>query len=235
MSDKEKYDFYCNNLPPDIDFKFPPVKGRKFQHKYLRKYSWLVYSQQENGGYCLPCALFFKSTDVRKGKGALVETAFNTYGKIYEVCNNHAERGYHKDAVTDCDAFVALMRGKRESIDIQLRKGDTIMNNRKKLHSIIETIVLCGRQNIALRGHRDSATDLEGPQSASTNHGNFWALLNFRISAGDTHLRDHLHTASRNYSSPVSLLFTSKHFHCLFQFIVKYFVLNYVHKLTCDH
>ena len=34
---------------------------------------------------------------------------------------------------------------------------------------------------------------------------------------------------------PVSLLFTSKHFHCLFQFIVKYFVLNYVHKLTCDH
>ena len=207
LSDKEKYDFYCNNLPPDIDFKFPPVKGRKFQHKYLRKYSWLVYSRQENGGYCLPCALFAKSTDVRKGKGALVETAFNTYGKISEVCDNHAERGYHKDAVTDCDAFVALMRGKRESIDIQLRKGarDTIMNNRKKFHSIIETIVLCGRQNIALRGHRDSATDLEGPQSASTNHGNFWALLNFRISAGDTHLRDHLHTASRNamYTSPV--------------------------------
>ena len=62
---------------------------------------------------------------------------------------------------------------------------------------------MCGRQNIALRGHRDSGTDLE-VQGAPSNHGNFWALLNFRISAGDTHLRDHLQRVARNatYTSP---------------------------------
>ena len=100
------------------------------------------------------------------------------------------------------------MSGKRESVLIQLREGarETIQNNRKKLCSITEIIFLCGPQNIALHGHRDSGTDMEGVQAASTNHGNFCALLNFRISAGN--LRDHLQSAARNatYTSPISII-----------------------------
>ena len=90
------------------------------------------------------------------------------------------------------------MSGKRESVSIQLREGarETIQNNRKKLCSITEIIVLCARQNIALCGHHDSGTDIEDVQAASTNHGNFCALLNFRISAEDTILRDHLQSAA---------------------------------------
>ena len=97
------------------------------------------------------------------------------------------------------------MSGKQESVLIQLREGarETIQNNRKKLFcSITEIIVLCGRQNITLCGHRDSGPDMEGVQAASTNHSNFCALLNFRISAVDT--EDHLQSAARNatYISP---------------------------------
>ena len=42
------------------------------------------------------------------------------------------------------------MSGKRESVLIQLREGarETIQNNRKKLCSITEIIVLCGQQNM---------------------------------------------------------------------------------------
>ena len=88
---------------------------------------------------------------------------------------------YHKDTMAVCDAFLERMSGKRESVSIQLREGarETIQSNRKKLCSITEIIVLCGRQNIALHGHRDSGTDMEGIQAASTNHGNFCAWLNF--------------------------------------------------------
>ena len=197
--ESEKYNFYCNHFTPDIDYKFPCEGGRSFLHRYLRKYSWLTYSRQENGGYCLPCVLFARSTDVRKGKGVFVETAFTNLKKVYEVCDYHAEREYHKDAVAACDAFVERMSGRRESVAIQLRRGlrDTIQKNRQILRSIVETIILCGRQNISLRGHRDSGIDLE-VQGAQSNHGNFWALLNFRILAGDTHLRDHLQRAARN-------------------------------------
>ena len=70
------------------------------------------------------------------------------------------------------------MSGRRESLAVQLRRGmrDTIQKNRQMLCAIVETIVLCGRQNIALHGHCDSGTDLE-VQGAPSNHGNFWALL----------------------------------------------------------
>ena len=49
-----------------------------------------------------------------------------------------------------------------------------------------------------MRGHHDSVTDLERDDSGSDNHGNFLALLNFRIEAGDTVLGEHLSTAARN-------------------------------------
>ena len=81
-----------------------------------------------------------------------------------------------------------------KSVLIQLREGarETIQINRKKLCSITDIIVLCGRQNIALHGHCDSGRDMDRVQAASTNHDNFCALLNFHISAGDTILTDHL-------------------------------------------
>ena len=71
-----------------------------------------------------------------------------------------------------------------------------IAMNCQKLHSIVETIVLCGRQNIALRGHRDSTMDVEHTPNAQ--HGNFRALLQFHVSAGDTVLKDHLAQSSRH-------------------------------------
>ena len=71
----------------------------------------------------------------------------------------------------------------------------TSQANRQKLCSIIETIVLRGQQNIPLCGHRDSGTDVKGSQLDTSKNGNFQALLNFRISAGDIILKN---TAGRN-------------------------------------
>ena len=177
MTEHEKYNFYCYHFTPDIDYKFPHEGGHGFLHRYLRKYSWLTYSCQENGGYCLPCVLFARSIDARKGKGVLVETSFTNFKKMYEVCDLHAAREYHKDAIAVCDAFVERMSGKQERVLIQLREGarETIQNNRKKLYSITEIIVLCGQQNIALGGHRDSGTD---GRHKSSNHKP-WQLLCF--------------------------------------------------------
>ena len=203
LTESEKYNFYYNHYTPGADFKFPREKSRSFRHEYLRKYKWLVYSPKQNGGYCLPCVLFASTSDTRKGKGAFVETAFVNFKKAYEMCKTHAERKYHIDAVVNCEAFIEIMSGRQESVAVQLERGlrDKVKSNRKKLHSIIETIVFCGRQNIALRGHRDSGTDSEGVQSEGKNHGNFRALLDFRVSAGDTVLAS---TGDKNatYISP---------------------------------
>ena len=89
---------------------------------------------------------------------------------MYEMCDFHASREYHKDAIAVCDAFVVTMSGKQESVLVQLREGarETIQINRKKLWSIIETIPLCGRQNISLHGHQDSSSDIGDKQQVTT-------------------------------------------------------------------
>ena len=54
---------------------------------------------------------------------------------------------------------------------------------------MVETAIDCGRQNFPLRGNREGHDE---------DHSNFRALLNFRISAGDKVLEEHLATAPRN-------------------------------------
>ena len=64
-------------------------------------------------------------------------------------------------------------------IDQQLNtiRQQRIAENHSKLRSIVETVIFCGRQRIALRSHRDDRTVVS--QDPDHNHGNFWALLNF--------------------------------------------------------
>ena len=58
---------------------------------------------------------------------------------------------------------------------IQNEASASIICNRLKLRSILKTIVFCGNQMIALRGHREQAVQLE----QGSNPGNFRALLDF--------------------------------------------------------
>ena len=68
--------------------------------------------------------------------------------------------------------------------------------NRKRLVPIVKTIILCGTENIALRGHRDDGTlDL---QEIGKHEVKFRALLRFRIDARDSTLKDHLQSAPKN-------------------------------------
>ena len=63
-----------------------------------------------------------------------------------------------------------------------------------KFSKPLKTIVLCGRQNIALRGHNKSS-------KSGHNPGNFRAILEFHV---DTLLGDHFSHAPKNaqYKSP---------------------------------
>ena len=100
--------------------------------------------------------------------------------------------------------FAKVMSGQQQSIRVQLNESarELVASNRRKLQSIVETIVFCGHQSMSLRGHRDSGLDVES--SATASHGNFWALLEFLVAARDSVLRDQRAKAPRNamYTSP---------------------------------
>ena len=85
------------------------------------------------------------------------------------------------------------------SIDqLSSKKAKLVAENCLKLRSIAATVIFCGRQALAFRGHRDDRLALMDEAPESINHGNFQALLQFRIDAGDEVLKEHLKTAGRN-------------------------------------
>ena len=89
------------------------------------------------------------------------------------------------------------MSGSRQSIDTQLDTSYAaqIQKNRKVLKSIMATVEVCGRQGIALRGHRDDGKHLD---DGDNNPGNFLVLLQFRCGAGDSVLAEHFNNCARN-------------------------------------
>ena len=197
----QRYNLLNNLFKPCADYSFPKhTDGRSFQFQWLQRYPWLVYSRQENGGFCLPCVLFATSGYRGSDPCVLVSRPLTTFGKALASLHKHADKGHHKTAVIRSEEFLKTMTHQQPDIQCRLNQSmaSRISLNRQKLHSIFKTIVFCGQQNIALRGHRDYATDIERDVDDLENHGNFRALLNFRVDAGDNVLAEHLATAPRN-------------------------------------
>lgn len=78
-----------------------------------------------------------------------------------------------------------------------------IKENKQRLIPIIKTIILCGRQNISIRAHRDdknvdSLLNSDEIYSTVNNEGHFRELIRFRVDAGDINLHRHLESAPSN-------------------------------------
>jgi hypothetical protein len=210
LSDEIKYNMLVNNVRSEANnYIFPKNSiGRSFQYQWLVEFPWLVYSKLENGGYCLPCVLFCTSGYHSSNPGVLVSRPLTSFNKALELLRKHADKSYHKDAILRSSNFQQVMSHQQQDIQSRLSqvRADQIASNRQKLISIFKTVVFCGRQNLALRGHRDNITDIERDHSNIKNHGIFWGLLNFRIDAGDTILQDHFAKAARNATYTSSII-----------------------------
>ena len=70
--------------------------------------------------------------------------------------------------------FHKVQCNKISAVDRQLNtlRQECIAQNRLKLSSIVEMVIFCGRQGLALRGHRNDQTELES--DPLSNDGNFW-------------------------------------------------------------
>jgi hypothetical protein len=62
---------------------------------------------------------------------------------------------------------------------------------------MIKTVLFCGKQGIALRGHRDRGI-IGIEDDKMHNYDNFRQLLRFRVDAGDKDLENHLVPCAKN-------------------------------------
>jgi len=83
-------------------------------------------------------------------------------------------------------------------VQVNTKKRDEVMLNRKALASITDTIKFAAVQNIPLRGHRDDGRIDADCSYLEENDGNFRMLLRFRVNSGDSILLTHLREANAN-------------------------------------
>lgn len=205
LSDSEKKRLLNDPFCPPLNYRFPYSehnKGNKVVKRYINQshldaYSWLVFSPSEQGLFCKYCAIF--ATSSCQGN-VLVKTPLKKFAKLLGKegdLENHQNRAYHREAVEKGKLFLQNVEQNVNIVDsLSENRRKKIEENRKKLVPIIDTIITLGRQNVALRGHRDDGDLLENLDAG--NEGNFREMLKLRIRAGDTVLEDHLTSAPEN-------------------------------------
>ena len=198
LSNEQKYDFILRCWQPEPSYNFPTVlegkNNRSFRYKWLRTYPWLRYSPMYDGEFCLPCVLFGNETTFER-LDKLFKSPLKLWTSAASKLSAHEKRSKkHKNSITDFQLFKASMQNKRRDTDellsAQLEKR--VKENREKLSPIVKCILLCGKTNQALRGHRDDSTQSDEKQ------GNFKDLIEFRIDSGDVKLKEHIETADKN-------------------------------------
>ncbi|KAJ8300399.1 hypothetical protein KUTeg_021918 [Tegillarca granosa] len=149
---------------------------RKLSKNVLVDNQWMRYSLHEDAVYCWPCFLFGR-------KDAKEKLFINPTFEI-RISTLYIYHGMAED-------FLRVRNGVDESIDVKIsesRKNDVIANKHVLL-KIIEVLLLCGRQNIPIRGHLPERS-------------NFVEILNFKASDDDI-LTEHLNSSKREkYTSP---------------------------------
>ena len=175
-----------------------------FQRRWLNDYTWLRYVQEESyrGGWCLPCFVFL--TDLEKTSlGAFVKTAFVNYYKSKELLAGHSIKQYHLTAMERASKFIANFLNPEGRIDSSLAEAGSknFEFNSKILPTIVEAVIFCARQRIALQGSHQDKVDYSS--EPTQNQGNFVAVLRLLAKSNST-LDGHLKHGPRN------ALYTSK-------------------------
>lgn len=192
LCDEQLLKLLTNTWTPDKTYIFPfqssqnqnKKHNRKFQLNWLEQFKWLSYSAKDMGGYCKVCVLFGREEGGRGNQALkkLVTVPLSSYKDALSDFQTHEKNKYHVKNFLKSENFVKNVEKKTNvHLQIDAHLKDTIEKNRKRLVPIIKTIIFCGRQNLALRGHRDDGpihltSDEEKPatsnfESTTNNEG----------------------------------------------------------------
>ncbi|XP_060870536.1 uncharacterized protein LOC132944973 [Metopolophium dirhodum] len=112
LTDADKKLVLTNLWVPDVEYKFPLLaknekRGLRFQHKWLKEFNWLAYSNVKNGTFCKYCVLFAKNGGVgSQPLGSLVTVAFSNWKKAKETFRARGNLKYHTLSVLDSEHFL---------------------------------------------------------------------------------------------------------------------------------
>lgn len=123
----------------------------------MDKHSWLVYTKEANRGALCKFCVLFSNTYAGRGNnqlGALVVRPFTNWKKALKTFEMHTKTDYHVFSAQKALHFTRIMEGDAQDVvtAATLHNQKEVEENRKKLCSIVETIILCGRKGIHYEG-----------------------------------------------------------------------------------
>ena len=127
--------------------------------------------KDHQGGWCLPCISFLSGSE-KANLGAFVCTPFTNYNKSKELCEKHTKKEYHIRAIDRAYAFKQTCSNPTARVDSQLMdcNARNFRFNSEVLPSIVEGVLLCARQRIALQAHQQDRIDFALPAIRNEKH-----------------------------------------------------------------
>ena len=113
----------------------------------------LRYSLSTDSVYCGPCRSFGPQS------GDSQEMAFGTtritdWSNLGELITRHEVTKSHQNSLLSSTRFFLIsLTKKQKMLLVDYQKGMKVLSLKHILKCIIETIILCGNQGLALRGH----------------------------------------------------------------------------------
>ena len=123
---------------------------------HMHGFDYICYSKAKDGLYCMWCVLFPDSSHRRPKK--LISEPFQNWKDALEDLKNHASCEYHCNSMAKMWAFLGTYENYASRIDLAIAETSsrTFQQNREVLRSVLKSLVFCGRQGIALRGHKEA-------------------------------------------------------------------------------
>ena len=146
-------------------------KQRSFNSSWYSSYSWLEYSIQQDACFCFPCRMFHVEQAGSKDK--FTKLGFSDWkhatGKS-GILSVHDRCASHRRAMESWSQYkLNTQLGSSISDRMESSHSEVVSTNRHYVKTLIEVLLLCAHQEIALRGHRESVD--------SANRGNFLEIL----------------------------------------------------------
>ena len=202
LSRDDKYRLLATEPNPDL-LSYPRTRPcpssnlRWFKPDWLKLHSWMHYSCFYDGLYCRACIVFCPHQVGGHDLGKFVLKSFRYWTKTTERATEHVKNGYHLNAIAMMTEFLARYESLSKAVVAVLSSQvrQTMETNQKVIESLLHVVILCGKQGLALRGHRDDRIDWQF--DGKLNDGYFIQLVRFRAET-DTILSGYLLKAPKN-------------------------------------
>lgn len=123
------------------------------------KRDWLLYSRSKGAVFCFPCLLFSKNS-MNSPKIANIDSGFSNWRKMNPQIPDHENSVEHKNAFIKWKELEQCLK-LGHTINSDIEKNILMEKNKWKriLTAIIDSILHCAENNLALRGTSDNIDD----------------------------------------------------------------------------